>query len=533
MKEKLKQILENYLKEKNILSEVNITVPNDKDNGDFSTNLALQLTKSLKRNPLDIADEIVSSIKLEEVEKIEIKKPGFINFFISKTFWTSNINKILESAKDYGRSTVGNNEKVDIEFVSANPTGNLHVGHVRGATYGDSLARIMTFAGYDVTKEYYINDLGNQINNLGISLKARYLQACGEEASIPEDGYHGKEIILLGQKMYDEHKDTLKGKDIDYFKQVGLQNCMDVIKKDLTDLNVTFDVFVSEKSLYESGEVENTLRLLKDKNVTYEEDGALWLKTSAYGDDKDRVLIKKDGDYTYLTPDIANHAMKFKRGFDKLINVWGADHYGYIKRMKVALDMIGYDSDNLDVRILQMVRLIENGVEVKMSKRTGKSVTLRELLDEIGKDALRYLFVTKRLDTQMDFDMNLATKKSNDNPVYYIFYAYARICSILEKYDKKIKIENYKTFDQNAYSLLGKIYEFPYIVQDSAKKRLPHLIANYVYELATEFHSFYSSNRIITDSEEKNNENINLIKVVKITLENSLDLLGVVPPKKM
>jgi len=535
MKENIKKILENYLKEKNIdfQNEIIINVPSEKENGDFSTNLALQLTKILKKNPMEIAEKIKENINDERIKKIEIKAPGFINFFVSKTLWTDNLNKVLEENENYGKSNIGNKKKIDIEFVSANPTGNLHVGHARGATYGDSLARIMNFAGFDAVKEYYINDLGNQINNLGLSLKTRYLEACGEDVSMPEDGYYGKEIVELANKLYEENTESLKNKNIDYFKQIGLNSCMEVIKKDLSDFNVTFDVFVSEKSLYDSGEVEKTLQTLKDKNRTYEKDGALWLDSSKFGDDKDRVLIKTDGAYTYLTPDIANHKMKFERGFDELINVWGADHYGYIPRMKAAIDAIGYDSSKLDVKILQMVRLIEDGKEVKMSKRTGKSITLRELLDEIGVDALRYLFITKKLDTQMDFDMKLATAKTNDNPVYYIFYAYARICSILREHDINYIAAKYETYDENAYNLLQKIYEFPSVVEDSAVKKLPHLIANYVYELANNFHSYYASNRIISDDTLKTKENINLIKAVKITLKNALNLLGVNPPEKM
>jgi len=535
MRESIKNILKNYLKENNIgfTNEIIVNVPSEKENGDFSTNLALQLTKILKKNPMEIAEKIKESIDDSKIEKIEVKTPGFINFFVSKKLWTDNMNNVLEEKENYGKSVTSKNKKIDIEFVSANPTGNLHVGHARGATYGDSLARIMNFAGFDAVKEYYINDLGNQINNLGLSLKARYLEACGEEVQMPEDGYHGKEIISLGKKLYEENGISLKEKELDYFKQVGLNSCMEVIKKDLADFNVTFDVFVSEKSLYDSGEVEKTLQTLKDKGRTYEKEGALWLDSTKFGDDKDRVLIKTDGAYTYLTPDIANHKMKFERGFDELINVWGADHYGYIPRMKAAIDAIGYDSNKLDVKILQMVRLIEDGKEVKMSKRTGKSVTLRELLDEIGVDALRYLFITKRLDTQMDFDMKLATAKTNDNPVYYIFYAYARICSILREKDINYETSEYNTYDENAYNLLQKIYEFPSIVEDSAIKRLPHLVANYVYDLANLFHSFYASNRIICEDELKTKENINLIKAVKITLKNALNLLGVNPPEKM
>lgn len=533
MKNEIKKILENYLKENNIeFDNIIISVPNEKENGDFSSNLALQLTKIMKKNPMEIGEEIKNFIKNENISKIEIKKPGFLNFFIKEKVWEDNLNKVLLEKDDYGRG-VNKNEKVDIEFVSANPTGILHVGHARGACYGDSLSRIMNFAGFDTTKEYYINDLGNQINNLGMSLNARYFESLGFSLEMPKDGYYGKEIILLAEELKKEYGDSLKNSSLDFFKEYGLTHCMEVIKKDLKDLNVVFDVFVSEKSLYEKGEVEKSLNVLKEKCMTYEKDGALWLKTSDYGDDKDRVLVKSDGVYTYLTPDIANHKMKFDRGFDKLINIWGADHYGYIPRIKAAVDAIGYDSDKIDVKILQMVRLIEDGKEVKMSKRTGKSVTLRELLDEIGVSALRYSFTSKRLDTQMDFDMDLAKQNTNENPVYYVCYAYARICSILKSCDKEINVCDYKTFSENEFVLLKKIYEFPSIVEDSASKKLPHLIANYVYELASLFHSYYSKERVITDDSLKTEENINLIKGVQITLKNALNLLGITPEEKM
>lgn len=520
------------IEEQNIIVEV----PSKKENGDYSTNIALTLTKKLKKSPLVIAEEIIKNIdKQNIVEDIKIASPGFINFYLNKDYLLDQINIILDQRQEYGRSNIGQNKKINIEFVSANPTGILHIGHGRGATYGDNLARIMSFSGYDVTKEYYINDAGNQMNNLGISIKERYKEICGLPCNLPENGYHGKEIITLAQSIYDLYKDTKLDSDIEFFKQQGLEKLLDQIKKDLDRYRVSFNVFTSEQSLYDKCLVEDTLNKLRYSDNCYIKEDALWLKTTPYGDEKDRVLIKSDGAYTYLTPDIAYHIDKINRGYDELIDVLGSDHHGYINRLKAALTILGKDSNILDIKILQMVRLIKDGEELKLSKRTGKTITLMDLVDEIGVNATRYFFSSHSLDTAMDLNIDLALKQSNENPVYYIEYANARICSILKKYRKSIqKIDKYTTLTSNtAYTILNKLIEFTDVVASASQKKEPHLIANYVYELATLFHSFYTKEQIITEDEIATSERMNLVIAIQIVIQNALELLGIIPREEM
>ncbi|MBQ8682085.1 MAG: arginine--tRNA ligase [Bacilli bacterium] len=517
---------------KNIVVEI----PAKKENGDYSTNVALTLTKKLHKPPMAIAEEIKANIAENDiVEDIKIASPGFINFYLKKDYLLSQINTIIDQNRNYGKSNIGNGKKINIEFVSANPTGILHIGHARGATYGDNLARIMSYSGFDVTKEYYINDAGNQMNNLGISIKERYKEICGQDWNLPEDGYHGKEIITLAQYIYDLYQDTKLNEDIEFFKQQGLEKLLDQIKKDLDYYRVNFNIFTSEQSLYDKCLVDDTLNKLRNSNYCYIADDALWLKTSDYGDEKDRVLIKNDGNYTYLTPDIAYHLDKINRGYDELIDVLGADHHGYINRLKAALTMLGKDSNILDIRILQMVRLIKDGEELKLSKRTGKTITLMDLVDEIGVNATRYFFASRSLDTSMDFNIDLALKQSNENPVYYIEYANARICSILRNYKKKpTKHDKYTTLNsEEAYTILNKLSDFEDVVISASLKKEPHLIANYVYDLATLFHSYYAKEKMITDDELATSERMNLIIAIQIVIGNALDLLGIIPREEM
>lgn len=538
IKKELQEIIKNSLIKNNINydeSKIIIETPKDELHGDYSTNIALLLTKELKKNPIEIANQIKDGISSRIIDKIEVAKPGFINFYLNKERLFSELNKIINEDKKYGKSNIGMSKKINIEYVSANPTGALHIGHGRGATYGDNLSRIMSFCGYDVTREYYINDAGNQMNNLGISIKERYKEVCGLECNLPEDGYHGKEIIALAQTIYEEYKDTKLAEDITFFKQIGLEVLMNNIKKDLDHFRVNYDVFTSEQSLYDQGYIEKILTTFKKNNNCYVNEDALWLKTSEYGDEKDRVIVKNDGTYTYLLPDIAYHADKMARGFDELIDVLGADHHGYINRLKGSLEMLGFDSSILDIRILQMVRLLKDGEELKISKRTGKSVTLNELLEYVGINAARYFFAAKSLDTQIDFDLDLATKNSNDNPVYYIEYANARISSILNSYDKSIKLpDEYHTISNSvAYTIMNKLLAFTDTVVSACNKRQPHIICNYVYELAALFHAYYAQEKIITDDETYTNERIVLLKAIKIVINNSLNLIGIIPREVM
>ena len=517
---------------------VMLEIPQRQEQGDYATNIAMRLTKTLKQNPRQIADGLVEALRdLDILDKVEVAGPGFINFFVKPTVLAKVIDAVLEAGDNYG-SLMNQNEKVLVEYVSANPTGQLHVGHARGAAWGDSLTRILKFAGYEVLREYYVNDLGNQITMLSHSLYARYKQAFGLEAELPEDGYHGQDIIDIAQDVKAQEGDAWLESDPQdwepYFKTLGIEFELKRIDKDLNTFRVSFDSWVSEKSLYDQGRVEKTLDDLKLSGDTYESEGALWFESTQYGDDKDRVLIKSDGSYTYLVPDIANHLYKLERGYDKMLNLWGGDHHGYIARMKAALESFGY-KDVLEVDIIQMVRLIEDGVEVKMSKRTGNAISLTELCDDIGVDAARYFFVSRSLQTPLDFDLNLARSKTNDNPVYYAQYAHARIESVI---DRVGEIDAVHVSDGLVHpkeiELLKTINEFSNVVGNAAKVRNVQAIPNYIQDLSQMLHSYYGEVKI-NDPENMNltAQRVNLLKAVQITLRNALNLIGVSAPKSM
>lgn len=536
IKDNLKKLIAESLDNEISVEEIIIEMPADKNNGDFSSNVAMKSCKKLNKKPLEIAEIVKNNIKDELIEKIEIAGPGFINFFVNKNYLLENIKKVLGEKENYGKSNIGRSKTVDLEFVSVNPTGVMHLGHTRGACFGDSLGNILSFAGYDVTKEYYINDAGNQMINMAKSIKERYKEICGLPSQMEENFYYGNEIIEIAKKMYEDKQEGYLDADLEVFKKIGLNTFLNKIKEDLLTIGVKFDVWSSEQALRDNGKVERALKKLKDLGYTYEKEGATWLKTSDFGDEKDRVLIKTDNSYTYLVPDIAYHLDKIERGYDYLIDVLGADHHGYIPRLKAAVTMLGQDANKLSVSIVQMVRAIKDKKEYKISKRTGKSITMIDMANEVGVDALRYFFVSKSLDTQMDFDVDLATTKSTENPVYYIQYAHARICSILNSYKVEELTPDYKfetINDESAYNVLSKIYEFKETVEKSATKKEVHLITNYAYELANLFHSYYASEKIITDDEKKTKERIYLINAVKITIANALKLIGVTSPEKM
>lgn len=541
LKEKIKEMIKSALNELSIefdSENIVVEVPKKREQGDFSTNIAMQLTKVLKDNPRNIAEKIVEvlSKNTNEIKTIEIAGPGFINIYLNDEYVFSGISNVIRQGENYGSSSIGANKKIDIEFVSANPTGILHLGTARGAAYGSNLANIMSFAGYDVTKEYYINDAGNQIINLGISLKERYKGLCGLEENMPEDGYYGSEIIDIAKTIFDKHGTSKLDEDLEFFKKTAVDYLLNIIKTDLSNFGVTFDVWTSEKSIRAKGRIEESLKILDEKGLVYKKDDATWLKTTVYGDDKDRVLIKTDGSYTYLVPDIAYHLDKFDRGFDYLVDVFGADHHSYVSRLKASIEALGYDKDKLEVRLLQMVRLLRDGEIVKMSKRTGGNITISELVGEIGKDAARYFFATRSLDGQMDFDINLALKKSSENPFFYVGYANARICSILrDAKEKNIDIctEIKEGLDIDSKALLLKVYEFTEVLVSAALKKEPHLITNYVYELASMFHNYYGKHKILTDDIKASEKRLGLIKTVGITITNALRLIGVKAPEKM
>ncbi|MFE6166535.1 arginine--tRNA ligase [Viridibacillus arvi] len=523
---------------------IHLETPKDKTNGDYATNIAMQLTKLAKKPPRAIAEAIIENLDTTgtAIEKIDIAGPGFMNIVLRKDYLAEVITTVLAQGAEYGRSLAGANEKVQVEFVSANPTGDLHLGHARGASVGDSLCNVLDFAGYDVSREYYINDAGNQINNLASSLEARYKQALGLEATMPEDGYHGQDIIDIAGKLAADFGDSILSKSdeerFEFFREHGLKLELGKLQKDLANFRVDFDVWYSETSLYKSGKVETALEKLRANGHVFEEEGATWFRSTTFGDDKDRVLIKNDGSYTYLTPDISYHEDKIQRGFTKLINIWGADHHGYIPRMKAAIEALGYDRDTLEVEIIQMVNLMKDGEKVKMSKRTGNAVTLRELVEEVGLDAVRYNFAMRAGDSHMDFDLDLAVKQSNENPVYYAQYAHARISSILRQAKEQGFVASEEHLDllnaEKEIDVLKKVGDFPQVVADAAKNRTPHRITNYIQELAATFHSFYNAEKVLdADNKDRSAARLSLITAVRTTIANALKLIGVSAPEKM
>ncbi|MBK1996453.1 arginine--tRNA ligase [Listeria ivanovii subsp. londoniensis] len=525
--------------------EILLEVPKDKKHGDYSTNIAMQLARVAKKAPRQIAESIVPELTKDNklIKEVEIAGPGFINFYLDNAYLTDLVPVILAEDNAYGKSDFGRGEKFQIEFVSANPTGDLHLGHARGAAIGDSLANIMTMAGYNVSREYYINDAGNQINNLVLSAEARYFEALGLEAEFPEDGYRGADIISLGKdlaaKYGDKYVHTSEEERRSIFRVDALAFETAKLRADLEEFRVSFDEWFSETSLYEENKVLPALERLRQNGYIYEQDGATWLRTTDFEDDKDRVLIKSDGRYTYFLPDIAYHLNKLERGFDVLIDIWGADHHGYIPRMRAAIEALGYSPNQLEVEIIQLVHLFEDGVQVKMSKRTGKSVTMRDLIEEVGLDATRYFFAMRSSDTHMNFDMSLAKSTSNDNPVYYVQYAHARISSILRS-GKEQNLDVSKDADMSLlqteaeYDLLKVLGEFADVVAEAAVKRAPHRIVRYLNDLASAFHRFYNSNKVLDmDNLEVTKARLALIKTAQITLRNGLTLLGVSAPEKM
>lgn len=537
LKENLKQAVLKSFEIEIALEDIVIEVPKLKEHGDYSSNIAMRLTKMLKSNPRVIAQSIMEHLDLSSIEKTEIAGAGFINLFLKKDVLTQVISTVLKEDESYGESKQAHPISYNVEYVSANPTGDLHPGHARGAAIGDALTRIMKKAGFDVTREYYLNDAGNQINNMAKSLQARYLQACGVDISVPEDGYHGKDLIDIANDLYaeikDQYKDTPLEESLSYFRKVGLEKETEKLRNDLKLFRVEFDVWSSEQSLYDRGLVQKSLDTLVKNGHTYEQDGALWLRTTDYGDDKDRVLIKSDGSYTYILPDIAYHLNKKERGYDKLVNLLGADHHGYIARLQAAFMSLGYQREDLMVDIIQMARMIKDGQEFKLSKRTGKAVALKDLIDEAGVDAVRYYFVSKAGDTHMDLDLDMANSKTNDNPVYYAQYAHARMCSILRQAELSECTEFNLIVHEKEIDLLKLIADFPQLIQDAAIARQPHIVCLFIQKLAASFHTFYGECTVLHAEVKLRQQRLALVKATQITLRNALTLIGVSAPEKM
>ena len=515
---------------------VMIETPKDNSNGDYSTNIAMRLTKILHQNPQIIAKTIVEGLtkKLDDVDKIEIAGPGFINFWIKKTALADIINTAISLNEDFGKNDSGNGLKILVEYVSANPTGPLHCGHARGAAWGDVICRLLKKSGYDVLREYYINDAGHQIDMLGESIYQRYLESYGLEFHLPDDGYHGQDVKEIMEEIKkdvgDKYLHTTKEEAVKFFRWEGRTRELERIKKDLKYYRCEFDSWVSEQWIVDENRVEKSLEKMIEMGLTYQQDGALWFKSTEYGDDKDRVLKKSDGYYTYLTPDIANHMYKYERGYEKLVNLWGADHHGYIARMKAAIQALGHQKDSLEVDLIQMVRLVENGQEVKMSKRTGNAITIRELVDDIGCDAARYFFISKAVDTHMDLDLGLARSQSTDNPVFYAQYAYARICKLLKQAPELTVLDHYDLLtDQKEVELLKLMGSFTKVVADAAATRAPNKMCNYIQKLSQAVHAYYGSDCKVNDpnNAELTSQRVALLSAVKVTLHNALDLIGV------
>ena len=518
-----------------------LETPKDKSFGDYATNVAMRLARVARKAPLVIANEITQNLDINKIHlsKIDAVAPGFINLTLDLNYLSNIINQVLTEDQAYGSLSIGENEHICLEYVSANPTGYLHVGHGRGAAYGASLANILKKAGYKVNREHYVNDAGNQITNMAKSVYARYEELFGRPLNIPEDGYHGKEIITVAEEFKKQYNDEYLDKfDLNLFRKFGTEKLLNNLKRDLKSFNVEFDTWFSETSLYESGAVENTLNLLKDNDFTYVKDEALWLKTSTYRDEKDRVIVKSDGSFTYLLPDIAYHANKLSRGYTHLNDVLGADHHGYIDRLHAAVSMVGGNSNLIDVEILQMVRVIENGEEIKMSKRSGKAITLIDLINEVGTDALRYFYVEKALSTHMDLDLGLMKQKSTDNPVYYAQYAHARISGIFEKWNSLgnefTPVTEFKVLDLTKIKdLCLTLIKYPAVIEEAATKRLVHKLPQYINLLASNLHSFYNDEKVITENIDETLEKLTVLKAVQVVLKDALSLIGVSAPEKM
>lgn len=519
--------------------EIVIETPRSREHGDFAANTAMQLARVLRRNPRQIAEALAQAVDREKygIQSVEVAGPGFLNFTMAQDSFAAAVGQILREKSDYGNGAP-NAIRVNLEYVSANPTGSLHLGHARGAAWGDSVSRIMKKAGYDVTREYYVNDAGNQIANLARSLQARYRQALGLEAEIGEDGYLGEDIRLKGKELADAYGDVYieeTPENLDFFRREGISFELDKIRRDLNDYRVSFDVWSSEQTIRDAGLVDNVLARLKETDQSYEQDGATWFASTRYGDDKDRVLRKQDGSLTYLVPDLAYHDTKYGREYDEIIDFFGADHHGYVTRLKAGMQALGNDPEKLHVDIIQMVRLVNDGEEMKMSKRLGNATTIRELCERVGVDAARYFFVQRALDSHLDFDMELAARKSNENPVYYAQYAHARMCSIakgargLEPAEDVTGLEHEKEL-----ALMKVLTEFPKVVQDAARTRQVHKIVHYIQNLASHFHSFYNACKVIDpDAPELSAKRLALVNAARIVLAEALTLIGVNAPETM
>lgn len=554
--QKLQSLIERAVR--NVADEVNFVLPDDiqvklerprdPKYGDWATNIAMQLAKKMGLAPRELAEKIIELVKNNElIKSASVAGPGFMNFFLSSSWIKETISAVLTKRDDWGKCNIGNGKKVQVEFVSANPTGPLHMGHGRGAAVGDIIANILSFAGYSVSREYYINDAGLQMELLGRSVRARYFAHFGKAdlAPLPEDGYQGDYIAEVATVLADEYGDSLLTMDEEESVKIFSKKSSDyilnsLIKKDLADFGVHFDVYYSEKSLYENNLVYPAVEILRQRGYAYEQDGATWFRSTEFGDDKDRVLIRANGVPTYFTSDIAYLKTKYDRGYEKTIYVWGADHHGYVPRIRSANKAMGFADDGIDVLLIQMVNLVRDGVPVQMSKRAGTIVTLKEIVEEVGRDAARLFFVLRRCDSTVDFDLELAKKASSENPVYYIQYAHARISSI--KRELQIRglsmpelneIDLSALEDESSVALAKAISRFPDEIALAAREAAPHKIVYYATNLAEAFHAFYNSSRIIGSPDSIAKSRLLLMEATQITLRNAMSILGISAPDRM
>jgi len=539
MHQALREILYRALKSLDfpLKEEIELEIPKSESFGDLSTPLAMELAKILHQPPRKIAEKIVSACDKDIFESIEIAGPGFINFKFKKSFIFFELNELLKKGESFFFRNIGDGKKIQIEFVSANPTGPLHLGHGRGAAVGSALANILTEAGYNVSTEYYINDAGKQVELLGLSVYIALQRLFGKEIQMPDECYKGEYIFELAKEVYELYSNDLKDRS---FEEIGsflidfaYKKILDEIKKDLEDFGVIFNQWVSERELYSRKEVQNALQKLRELGYLYEKEGALWFKSTAFGDDKDRVVVKSDGTYTYFASDIAYHKNKIDRGFDELINIWGADHHGYIKRVESAVQALGLKASQIKILLVQMVNLLREGKPVQMSKRAGTFVTLRELIDEIGSDTTKFIFLTRRHDSHLEFDVEIAKRQSQENPVYYVQYAHARINSIFEKAEKKPEFFTGELFNEDELRVIKKVLLYPMIFEISVQMREPHRITFYLQELASLFHSYYHKYRVISEEEALTETRLCLCRAVMLVLKHGLRMLGVKAPDKM
>jgi arginyl-tRNA synthetase len=521
---------------------VMLEIPREKSHGDYASNLAMQLPKAAKKAPRVIAEILVANINTEgtNIDSVEIAGPGFLNFRLKQEWVYEALREVETMGNSYGRSEINTGKSINVEFISANPTGPMHMGNARGGAIGDTLAALFDWTGYDVVREFYINDAGNQIEKFGDSLNARFLQLTGEDIVFPEDGYQGEDITQHMREFIEEKgtgyknipEETRKGIFIEYALEKNLKK----MKEDLDAYGIHYDLWFSERTLHESGKIDEIIAMLKEKGLAYDEEGATWFRSTEFGCDKDDVLIRKNGLPTYFAADIAYHLDKFNRGFSRCINVWGADHHGHVARLQGAMNAVNGRGDDLEIVIMQLVRLMRNGEVARMSKRTGKMITLIDLIEDIGIDAARFFFNYRSPDSHLEFDLDLAVEQSNENPVFYVQYAHARICSILRQLDNK-KNSNSVDYtvlkEKEEIALLEKLSDFPMEIISGAQKMDPSTITKYSIDLAAAFHTFYNACRVRVEDVKIMNARAALIKATQQVIKNALDILGISAPEQM